>query len=70
MPLQYFDLAGIDADGNPSVYEFKKAMGGADVTAPGPFEFRPTPLAGAVISAAEGVYRGMRNLRRRAGRLT
>jgi len=68
--MKSYDLGGIDPDENPGVYEFKRGLGGVDITAPGPFEVLPRRLAGAVISAAEGVYRRLRALRRRAGRLT
>jgi lipid II:glycine glycyltransferase (peptidoglycan interpeptide bridge formation enzyme) len=67
---RWYDLGGIDPNGNPGVFDFKAGLGGVDVTAPGPFELLPRRLAGAVISAAEGVYRRLRTFRRRAGRLT
>lgn len=67
---RWYDLGGIDPEGNPGVYAFKAGLGGVDVTAPGPFECRPTRLAGAVVGAAERAYRGLRALRRRVGRLT
>lgn len=66
---RWYDLGGIDPDGNPGVYAFKAGLGGIDVTAPGPFECRPTRLAGAVVGAAERAYRGWRALRRRVGRV-
>ena len=66
----WYDLGGIDPEGNPGVYHFKAGLGGTSVTAPGPFELPPRRSAGAVISAAEGVYRGLRTLHRCAGRLT
>lgn len=42
----WYDLGGIDPDGNPGGYRFKRRMGGMDVTSPGPFEARPLGLVG------------------------
>jgi len=66
---RWYDLGGIDPQGNPGVYAFKAGLGGVDVTAAGPFECPPTRLTAAVVGAAERAYRGLRNLRRRASRL-
>ncbi len=62
---RWYDLGGIDPVGNPGVYAFKAGLGGIEVTAPGPFECRPTRLTAAVVSAAERAYRGLRALHRR-----
>jgi hypothetical protein len=34
----WYDLGGIDPEGNPDVYRFKARIGGTDVVAPGPYE--------------------------------
>ncbi len=53
----WYDLGGIDPEGNPGVYHFKKGMGGIDVTAPGPFEVAPNFWSGAAVGAGERLYR-------------
>jgi len=52
---RYYDLGGIDPDGNPGVFRFKDRMGGVDLTAAGPFE-AGTPVLGRLISSAEKLY--------------
>ncbi len=52
-----YDLGGIDPDGNPGVYTFKKRMGGEEQTGPGPFEMLPHGLRGRLALAAETLYR-------------
>lgn len=54
--LRWFDLGGIDADTNPSVTRFKLRTGGAEVTAPGPYELRPAGLTTSLIRTAEAVH--------------
>ncbi len=54
---RYYDLGGIDPDGNVGVYNFKKGLRGLDMCAPGPFERTPRGIRGALIRGAEGVYR-------------
>ena len=61
---RYFDLGGVDPEANPGVYEFKKGLGGIDITAPGPFEFRPSCLTASMLDVAERIYRQARNLGR------
>jgi len=51
-----FDLGGIDPDTNPSVTRFKQRTGGADVTACGPYEYRPSGLAPTLVGAAEALH--------------
>ena len=40
----YYDLGGIDPDGNPGVYHFKKGLGGLHATMAGPFEMHPNVM--------------------------
>lgn len=56
----WYDLGGIDPVGNPGVYMFKERMGGIDITAHGPFEFRPSGMRARVAQWAEQAYRTLR----------
>jgi CelD/BcsL family acetyltransferase involved in cellulose biosynthesis len=58
--LAWYDLGGIDPDGNPGVYRFKVRMGGAELSAPGPYEIAPGRLRAAAIRTAERVVRAAR----------
>lgn len=60
----YYDLGGIDPQGNPGVYDFKAGMGGRDASAPGPFELRASGLRANLSTAAESAcrLRGFRSL--------
>lgn len=55
-----YDLGGIDPEGNPGVYHFKKGLGGTDVQAPGPFQLAPSGGRGWLVDAAERAYRWKR----------
>lgn len=55
----WYDLGGIDPEGNPNVYEFKARMGGADICAPGPYE-AGSPLLRAFLQNLESLYRMLR----------
>ncbi len=57
---RWYDLCGIDPDNNPGVYDFKKGMGGADMTAPGPFEIYPKGFKSYFVLGCEKVYRYMK----------
>ena len=61
---RWYDLGGVDAEGNPGVYRFKQRMGGAELSAPGPYELAPGRARGA---AAERGFRAIaaRRARRR-----
>lgn len=58
--MRWFDLGGIDPEGNPGVYNFKKGMGGEELSAPGPFELVPGGVRGQAAVFAEDVYRKLR----------
>jgi len=59
-----YDLGGIDPVGNPGVYHFKCGLGGADITAPGPFECAPSGLRRLVTLGGERLYRRLRQRHR------
>jgi len=52
----WYDLGGIDPEGNPNVYEFKARMGGSDICAPGPYE-AGSPLTRVSLKYLESLYR-------------
>jgi hypothetical protein len=64
--LKWYDLGGIDPEGNPGVYHFKCGLGGVEMRAPGPFEVAPKSLRAHLIPYAESAYRrlGGRNHKR------
>jgi hypothetical protein len=55
----WYDLGGIDPEGNPDVYRFKVRIGGVDVCAPGPYE-SGTPSRRALVLRLESLYRIIR----------
>lgn len=55
----WYDLGGIDPEGNPDVYRFKARIGGVDVCAPGPYE-SGTPMRRAFLQNLEFLYRMLR----------
>jgi Acetyltransferase (GNAT) domain len=55
--LRWYDLGGIDPDGNPGVYEFKSRMGGTELSAPGPYEIAPGRLRAGAVRTAERIFR-------------
>lgn len=54
---RYFDLGGIDPEGNAGAHNFKKGLRGLDLRAPGPFECQPDAVTGTLVRGAEGLYR-------------
>ena len=57
--LSWYDLGGIDPEGNPGVYHFKKGLGGLEVCAAGPFEMAPGASTALVLRAGEWLYRAL-----------
>jgi hypothetical protein len=55
--LKWYDLGGIDPEGNPGVHHFKSGLGGQDVTAPGPLEYATTGLKRTLVHGCEKAYR-------------
>ena len=60
---KWYDLGGIDPEGNPGVYRFKERMGGFDITGDGPFEVRPSGMRSRVSHLAEKLYRAVKRRR-------
>lgn len=58
--MRGYDLGGIDPVENEGVYNFKIGMRGDDLTAAGPFEYRPRGLLPAAVAAAEAAARRVR----------
>jgi len=55
--FKWYDLGGIDPEGNPGVYNFKKGLGGKDVTGPWVYELDPSRLKRAMVLWGEKVNR-------------
>ena len=61
--IRWFDLGGIDTTSNPEVTRFKFRTGGLEVTAPGPYEYRPRKPATALILLVEQAYAKLKGKR-------
>jgi len=59
---KWYDLGGIDPDGNKGVFHFKKGFNGVDVTAAGPYEIGNQALI-VFVRLAEKAYRFLRKLK-------
>ena len=62
-----YDLGGIDPEGNPGVYSFKKGFSGADVSQLRPFVACDNVVSSTIVRAslvAKGIVRGIGALRR------
>ncbi len=64
---RWYDLGGINPEGNPGVYQFKSGMGGFECTAPGPYELGPGGARAGAVRMAERLVRATESLRRSAG---
>jgi GNAT superfamily N-acetyltransferase len=62
--MRYYDLGGIDPEGNVGVYNFKKGLRGVDLWAPGPFEAVPSFVKTAITHGAEDLYKHVAQVRR------
>ncbi len=49
---RWYDLGGVDPETNPGGFRFKSRMGGADVSAPGPYSLRAPGALGVVMERA------------------
>ncbi|MGB8579192.1 MAG: peptidoglycan bridge formation glycyltransferase FemA/FemB family protein [Candidatus Sulfotelmatobacter sp.] len=61
-----YDLGGIDPEGNPGVYSFKKGFSGADVSQLSPFVACDNVVSSTIVRAslvAKGIVRGIGALR-------
>jgi len=64
---KWYDLGGIDPEGNPGVYSFKKGLSGTDVTQSTPVVACDSIVSSAVVRtslAAHGLVRRLATLRR------
>jgi lipid II:glycine glycyltransferase (peptidoglycan interpeptide bridge formation enzyme) len=64
--LSWYDLGGIDPEGNPGVYHFKAGLGGVERRSPGPFERRPRSVGAILTLGSESLYRRLVRVRGRA----
>ena len=64
--LSWYDLGGIDPQGNPGVYHFKAGLGGVERRSPGPFERRPRSVGAILTLGSESLYRRLVRVRGRA----
>jgi hypothetical protein len=55
--LHWFDLGGIDPEGNPGVYHFKSGVSENDILSPGPFQAAPANVMSSITPALERLYR-------------
>jgi lipid II:glycine glycyltransferase (peptidoglycan interpeptide bridge formation enzyme) len=68
--FKWYDLGGIDPEGNPGVYSFKRGFSGADVNQLTPFVACNSVVSSAIVRAsltARQVMRGLATLRRNHG---
>jgi lipid II:glycine glycyltransferase (peptidoglycan interpeptide bridge formation enzyme) len=68
--FKWYDLGGIDPEGNPGVYSFKRGLSGADVYQLTPFVACNSVVSSAIVRAsltARQVIRGLATLRRGRG---
>ncbi|USG61314.1 aminoacyltransferase [Sneathiella marina] len=56
---KWYDLGGIDPDGNKGVFHFKKGFNGDDVTAAGPYEIGNQVIIG-LVKLAEKTYNSLK----------
>jgi hypothetical protein len=68
--MQLYDVGGIDPATNPGGYQFKSGLGGCECQATRAFEAPARGLRHNIVLSTEKLYRWLRNLCRRAGRLT
>jgi hypothetical protein len=58
--IRWYDLGGIDPDGNPGVYSFKKGLSGLDVCQTNPLVASDSALSSAIVKAGLAVQRTLR----------
>jgi hypothetical protein len=56
---RWYDLGGVDAEGNPGVYKFKLGFNGTELSAPAPCELTPGPVRAALVRGAERAFRAL-----------
>lgn len=60
--IRWYDLGGIDPEGNPGVYSFKRGLSGADVSQLAPFVACNSVVSSAIVRASLAAHRAMRSL--------
>jgi lipid II:glycine glycyltransferase (peptidoglycan interpeptide bridge formation enzyme) len=60
--FKWYDLGGIDPEGNPGVYSFKRGFSGADVSQLTPFVACNSIVSSAIVKASLVAHRLMRNV--------
>jgi hypothetical protein len=60
--IKWYDLGGIDPEGNPGVYTFKKGLCGADMSQLSPFVGCKSVVSSAVVRASLAAQRVVRSL--------
>ncbi len=60
--IQWYDLGGIDPEGNPGVYTFKKGLSGADMSQLTPLVACNSVVSSAVVKASLAAQRIVRSL--------
>jgi lipid II:glycine glycyltransferase (peptidoglycan interpeptide bridge formation enzyme) len=56
-----YDLGGIDSEGNPGVYTFKKRMGGQERSLPGPYQLSLNGPRAKLTHCAEKLYNNLKS---------
>ncbi|MGC2769610.1 MAG: peptidoglycan bridge formation glycyltransferase FemA/FemB family protein, partial [Candidatus Acidiferrum sp.] len=58
--IRWYDLGGIDPEGNPGVYSFKRGLSGLDVCQTNPLVASDSALSSAIVKAGLAVQRTLR----------
>jgi hypothetical protein len=66
--FHWYDLGGINPDGNPGVFQFKNGMGGQDVHQAGVYELSGGWLSSACVRSGEQLQSAVRSIRSRIGK--
>jgi lipid II:glycine glycyltransferase (peptidoglycan interpeptide bridge formation enzyme) len=61
--FRWYDLGGINPDGNPGVFQFKNGLGGDDVFQAGAFELSGSWLSVACVRSAEWIRAAAQGLK-------
>ena len=60
--IRWYDLGGIDPEGNPGVYSFKRGLSGTDVSQLTPFVACKNGVSSAIVRASLAAHRVVRSL--------
>jgi lipid II:glycine glycyltransferase (peptidoglycan interpeptide bridge formation enzyme) len=61
--VRWYDLGGIDPEGNPGVYHFKKGFSGADVCQLNPLVTCDSAVSAAIVNAGLALQRTLRRIK-------